>query len=76
MLAMSKPGALDIGGDDVVRVYFKNGHEGAVTAATSVRIERDTNYAMVQPLVLVCFDSARNEIGRFKWDELTGYAIE
>ncbi len=60
----------------MVRVYFKNGHEGAVTAATSVKVERDTNYAMVQPLILVCFDSARKEVGRFKWDELTGYAIE
>ncbi len=60
----------------MVRVYFKNGHEGAVTGATSVKVERDTNYAMVQPLILVCFDSARKEVGRFKWDELTGYAIE
>lgn len=60
----------------MVRVFFKNGHEGTVTAATTVRIERDPNYAMVQPLVLVCYDSARNEVGRFKWDELTGYAIE
>ncbi len=60
----------------MVRVFFKNGHEGAVTAATTVKVERDANYTMVQPLVLVCYDAARNEVGRFKWDELIGYAIE
>ena len=64
------------GGNPVVRVFFKNGHEGSVATATSVRIEKDTNYAMVQPLVLLCFDSAKKEVGRFKWDELNGYAIE